>query len=115
MGITAKNFARLGYLFFQLFWIIIVISIFFLSKHIVSILPEFLQCPGESGDKTACLGPSAIIRMSFVLACFHIVVFCIILARNTFSSVFHDGCWLFKFVAVMIAFGGSLFIPNHFF
>ena len=42
MGITAKNFARLGYMFFQLFWIILAITIFFLAKHIVSWLPEFL-------------------------------------------------------------------------
>lgn len=53
--------------------------------------------------------------MSFVLACFHGIVFCIILARNTFASVFHDGCWLFKFAAVMVAFGASLWIPNSFF
>jgi hypothetical protein len=53
--------------------------------------------------------------MSFVLACFHLIVFCIILARNTFASVFHDGCWLLKFVAVMVAFGASLWIPNSFF
>ena len=53
--------------------------------------------------------------MSFVLACFHLIVFCIILARNTFASVFHDGCWLLKFVAVMVAFGASFWIPNSFF
>lgn len=29
--------------------------------------------------------------------------------------MFHDGCWSFKFLAVFLAFSGSLFIPNSFF
>jgi hypothetical protein len=94
---------------------LIGISIFFLAKHIVSILPEFLQCPDSSGDGSSCLGPSAIIRMSFVLACFHLVVFFVILARNTAAAVFHDGCWMTKFVLILVAFSGSLWIPNSFF
>lgn len=115
MGISAKNFAKLGYVFFQLFWIIIGIMIFFLARHLVNILPDFLQCPSQSGDGTACLGPSAIIRMSFILACFHLVVFIVTLTRGTFASVFHDGCWMLKFIAVFVAFAAALYIPNSFF
>ena len=112
MGVASKTFARIGYLFFQFFWVVIAVALLFLTKSIVGVLPSFLQCP-EGG--TACLGPSAIIRMSFVLACFHLVVLCIILARNTFAQVFHDGCWSFKFLVVFLGFSGSLFIPNTFF
>jgi hypothetical protein len=115
MGAASKTFARIGYLFFQIFWVIIAIAILFLTKSIVKILPSFLQCPENSGSSTACLGPSAIVRMSFVLACFHLIVLCIILARNTFAQVFHDGCWMIKFMFVFIFFSGSLFIPNSFF
>ena len=61
------------------------------------------------------MGPSAIIRMSFVLACFHAVVLCIVLARNTAASVFHDGCWGTKFIIVLAAFIASMWIPNSFF
>jgi Serine incorporator (Serinc) len=115
MGVAAKNFAKLGYMFFQLFWIIVGITIFFLARHLVRILPDWLQCPSESGDGTACLGPSAIIRMSFVLAGFHLTVFIITLTRGTFAAVFHDGCWMFKFLSVFLAFCGALYIPNSFF
>lgn len=82
MGVASKTFARIGYLFFQFFWVVIAVALLFLTKGIVGALPSFLQCP--SGG-TECLGPSAIIRMSFVLACFHLVVLCVILARNTFA------------------------------
>ena len=61
------------------------------------------------------MGPSAIIRMSFVLMCFHVVVLCVIIGRNTAASVFHDGCWGFKFIAVLIFFIITMWIPNSFF
>lgn len=53
--------------------------------------------------------------MSFVLACLHLVVFLFILARNTAAAIFHDGCWMIKFLFVLIFFIGSMWIPNDFF
>lgn len=61
------------------------------------------------------MGPSAIIRMSFVLACFHVLVLCVILARNTAASIFHDGCWGTKFLIVFSFFIGTMWIDNSFF
>ena len=61
------------------------------------------------------MGPSAIIRMSFVLACFHVFVLCVILARNTAASIFHDGCWGTKFLLVFAFFVGTMWIENDFF
>lgn len=81
----------------------------------VNVFPKFMQCPSESGGEAACLGPSAIIRMSFVLACFHVLVFCVILARNTPAAIFHDGCWGTKFLFVLAFFIGSMWIDNSFF
>ena len=61
------------------------------------------------------MGTSAIIRMSFVLACFHAFIFVLILARNTAVAVFHDGCWMTKFFLVLAAFIATMWIPNEFF
>ena len=61
------------------------------------------------------MGVSAIIRMSFALACFHTIVLIIILGRNTASAVFHDGCWLAKSLMVFTMFVGFMWIPNGFF
>lgn len=87
----------------------------FTARELVDVLPRFLQCPEESGGATACMGPSAIIRMSFVLACVHAFILCVILFRNTAASVFHDGCWGTKFLMVFGFFIGSLWINNDFF
>jgi len=53
--------------------------------------------------------------MSFVLACFHLVVLGVIIFRNTAASVFHDGCWGLKFIAVLVFFISTMWIPNIFF
>ena len=115
MGVHSKNFAKIGYVVFQMFWIIVAIILLYTAKKLVDVLPEFLQCPTQSGDASACMGPSAIIRMSFVLACFHLVVLGVIIFRNTAASVFHDGCWGLKFIAVLVFFISTMWIPNDFF
>lgn len=115
MGVASKNFAKIGYVCFQAFWILVSILLLFTARHLVYVLPHFLQCPDESGGATACMGPSAIIRMSFVLACLHAFILCVILARNTAASIFHDGCWGAKFLIVFAFFIGTMWIDNEFF
>lgn len=116
MGVNSKNFAKVGYVFFQIFWVLMSIMLLFTARHLVGVLPEYMQfCPDESGGATACLGPSAIIRMSFVLACLHVFILCVILARNTPASIFHDGCWGVKFLIVLSGFIATLWINNSFF
>jgi hypothetical protein len=114
-GVQSKTFAKIGFVFFQLLWVIISIILLYTAKHLVNVLPHFMQCPGASGDGSACMGVSAIIRMSFTLACFHIVIFCIILARNTPAAVFHDGCWFTKSMMVLGFFIGMMWVPNWWF
>jgi serine incorporator 1/3 len=95
------------------------IILLFTAKKLVDILPDSLQCPNNddmpSKDGSWCMGPSAIIRMSFVLACFHLLIFFVILGRNTAASIFHDGCWGTKFLFVFCFFIGTMWIPNSFF
>jgi hypothetical protein len=43
-GVPAKNFSKLGYVFFQLSWIVIAI-VLLLVKDLVNYFPSELQCP----------------------------------------------------------------------
>jgi hypothetical protein len=61
------------------------------------------------------MGPSVIIRMSFVLASLHVIVFCVACLRGTIAAVFHDGCWGTKFLYVLCFFIASIWIPNWWF
>ena len=78
-------------------------------------MPGFLQCPRESGGGGACLGVSAIIRMSLTLAIFHLMILIAILPRNEAVAIFHDGCWGFKTVFVAVVFIITLWIDNWYF
>jgi hypothetical protein len=53
--------------------------------------------------------------MSFVLFLFHLFVFLIMLPRSICGSIFHDGCWVFKFILVIGAYIGVFWIPNSFY
>ena len=107
-----KTWAKIGYVFFSLFWIIIAFSLLFTAKEVLDDLNQFIEC--KDGGST-CLGISATFRMSFVLMLFHLVVFFIALTRSAPAAVFHDGCWCFKFLVVFTGFVVTMFIPNAFF
>ena len=53
--------------------------------------------------------------MSFTLAVFHFMMLIAILPRNEPVAIFHDGCWLFKTIFVLIVFIGTLWIDNYYF
>ena len=75
----------------------------------------FLECNTESGGGSACFGTSAVLRMSFVLFIFHLFVILTILPKLPCSSVFHDGCWTFKFLLVICLYIAVFWIPNEFY
>ena len=80
--------------------------------------PEALEvCPDRLDFLTAdqCLGTALMARMSFVLACFHLFVFIIILARNGPAAAFHDGCWGTKYALVGAGYVATIYwLPNGF-
>ena len=42
MGVHSKNFAKIGYVVFQFFWILVAIALLFTAKKLVEVLPHFL-------------------------------------------------------------------------
>ena len=113
LGIASKNFAKIGYVCFQLFWIIFTISMMFLMRHVIDWTEHIdLQCPNESGGGTACAGASALVRVSLSLAFFHLIIFGVTCLRSDGAAMFHDGCWGLK-MFMMIGFTvATLWIPN---
>ena len=115
MGVQAKNFAKIGYVFHQVFWILVSLLLMVSAKKLVSWFPGgMIDCPGASGGESSCLGASAIIRMSFALAIFHTFILLIILTRSQMAALFHDGCWCVKIMIVSAVFTGSMWISNDF-
>ena len=82
-GVEAKNFAKIGYVFHQIFWILIALLLMVSAKKLVDWFPSnMIDCPSASGGSSSCLGASAIIRMSFALVIFHALIFVIVITRS---------------------------------
>jgi len=66
----------------------------------------------DIGDGSSCAMSSTVVRMSFTLAIFHLIMLLAILPRGKCSAMLHDGFFSLKFLLVVGGFIGTLWIPN---
>ena len=112
-GVAAKNYAKIGYVVFSISMLILTICCMYFFNWLFDWTDVFgFNCPDASGGGSACAGASALIRMSWSLAIFHILMLIIVSLRNDFAAAFHDGCWGMKFLIVLGITIASLWIPN---
>lgn len=64
----------------------------------------------NTDDGTACFGASAVLRMTFALFLFHLLIFLLILPKNTCAAYIHDGGWALKYIIVYAAFIAFFFV-----
>lgn len=114
-GITPKNFPKVSYVLFNFFWVGIALLLMFTLQPLFEEYSDTLYCNEESGGGSSCFGTSSVLRMSFVLFLFHLLILMVIAPRVKCSSVFHDGCWCFKFLLVIALFILVFWIPNDFY
>ena len=113
LGVAQNNYAKLGYVFFQFFWVLISIIVVYCSQSMDGFLAKLIGLDCEEEDATmACYGGSTFARLSFSLLCFHLLMLLIIMCRNKAVADFHDGCWCFKLVLFAALFFVSFYIPN---
>lgn len=112
-GVAAKNYAKIGYVVLSIGWIILTIILMYLFNWIFDWSEPFgFECPDSLGGSKACVGASTLIRVSWALALFHIIMLIIVSLRTQFAAAFHDGCWGTKFLLIAGILVASLWIPN---
>lgn len=115
-GAHKKVFSKIGYLFISFTCILVSFMLLFYAKDIFETYSYFLECP-EGGS--ACMGISAVYRMSFVLVVFHLLMLTILAGSkccdSEIGSVINDGCWTFHVMFILILFVMSFWIHNDFF
>ena len=114
-GVAAKNYAKIGYVVFSISWIIFTILFMLFMNWLFDWSDNFgFDCPivQDGGNNKACAGSSTLVRTSWSLAIFHIIMLIIVSLRNDFAASFHDGCWGAKALIVAGIMMGSLWIPN---
>ena len=117
-GAKNKTFSKIGYVMFQIFWILIAIILLYTSNDYTVIIPSEMDChvyghPNLEDNTAACYGLSFVVRISFVLGCFHFIMVLAILPKTTAVSICHDGCWMLKFLIVFAGVIASMWIPNY--
>lgn len=105
LGVAQNNQAKLGYVVFQFFWILLSLILVYCTSSID------LICEDEDRS-VACYGATTFARLSFSLLCFHLLMLLVTMCRNKPAADFHDGCWCFKLLLFSAVFFGSFFIPN---
>lgn len=114
-GAADKTHSRIGYVMFQVFWIVLVIISMYLIEWINSTLPTWVGNIGCPPDQDSCFGASLLVRMSFALACTHGLIFLILLIRNEGAAKFNEGCWCVKFLICAAFLICWFFVDNSFF
>jgi len=112
IGVSAKHFSKIGYVMFNLLWILISIGAMYAGTWFMSWASWFrIDCP--AGDDT-CFSASGLVRMSFTLACFQFCIFLVTLLRNHCAAVIHDGWWTLKTLFVLVLFICSMWFSQGF-
>jgi len=115
IGVASKNFSKIGYVMFQLFWILIAFLTMLIGTWIVGWTTVFgINCPEQSGGGNECFTSSLFVRMSFALAVFQFAIFLIVLTRSHCAAVLHDGWWTLKFLFVAALYISSFWFSLEF-
>ena len=75
----------------------------------------WIECNDASGGGHQCFGTAAVIRMSFILFLYHLLILLMLIPRGGCSSAIHDGFFTCKFVMILGGWIGSFWIHNDFF
>ena len=66
-------------------------------------------------DEPDCFGQVSVLRMSFSLTAFHLIMLIILVPRAACSGALHDGLWPLKYLIVVGIYVGAWFIDKQFF
>ena len=113
LGVSNKNYSKLGWVFFQLWWLLIAFAVCYIGTWFVQWTSWIgLECPAQAGGDNACFNASGLVRMSWSLAWLQFAMFLVTLMKNDTAAVLHDGWWTLKSLIVLGLFVGSMWIPN---
>ena len=117
-GVQKKSMPRLAYVLLQLVCVLTAFIMMFTIKPLAESW-TFLECQeiSKQDDESvsACFGTAAVLRMTFALFLFHVIILLSILPRGSCAAMVHDAGWVFKFILIIALFIGCFFLPIGFF
>ena len=113
-GVPLKNFPKVAYVVTDILVMILAVVLMYTMRPLFEDT-DWLECNEASGGGSGCFGTSAVLRASFVLFCYHILILILICPRGHCSSVLHDGFFTLKTFLILAAYVASFWIPYEFF
>ena len=133
VGVHAKNWPKVTYVVADFVWMLLAFIMIFALKPLADkwgmckLLSTSESSPSLSSQLISgalgttassneeCLGITTVMRMSFTLCVYHLLVLIIILPRLRCSQILHDSCWIGKFITILLLFILAHLIPIGFF
>ena len=83
------------------------------GDKIIYIFSKFVDCPADKeGDLSICLGISLIVRISFALLIFHLILTVLLFTRDSFAKFVNEQCFGLKALIIVLITIALLFIHN---
>ena len=113
-GIAEKGWPKVAYVAQDMLFMIIAVVLMYTLRPLFRD-QDMLECNDASGGGYDCFGTSAVLRASFVLFLYHIVILLLLIPRGDCSSAIHDGFFTAKGFLICAAYIGTFWIHNDFF
>lgn len=114
VGVAAKNFAKVSYIVMAMFWMTISLILMYTLRPLAEKY-QWKYCEFNITGDSDCFGQVSVLRMSFSLTVFHILMLLILIPRAAICGAIHDGFWPIKYLVMLGIFVGAWFIPKAFF
>ncbi|KAL4503918.1 hypothetical protein ABPG72_022548 [Tetrahymena utriculariae] len=113
--LSIRQQMRLSYI--SLFFVFTLLTLFSMYQipGWLGVWSKFIHCPSESShpkDSMACLGISALYRMSFSLVILFSILILFCLLRNEASKFVNENFWFQKIIGLIALFILQMWIPN---
>jgi hypothetical protein len=105
----------MGYVVQDFFFMIMSFIFLYVLRPLADEEDDWIECVEVAGGGHECFGISQIIRMSFALFVYHLLILMLICPRAHCSKYIHDGGWCFKSLLISVLYTVCYFIPYQFF
>ena len=114
LGVASKNYAKVSYIIMAM--VVMTISLIIMySLRPLAEKYDWQYCEYKIIGNDDCFGQISVLRMSFSLTVFHLLMLIILIPRAAVCGAIHDGFWPIKYIILLGIYVGAWFIPKTFF
>lgn len=114
LGVATKNYAKVTYVFNAIISMAFAVIIMYILRPLATKY-KWTKCEYKEAASEDCFGEVSVLRMSFSLTLYHILILLILIPRARCCGAIHDGFWPVKSLVLLGIYIGSWFINKKVF